>query len=70
NPHLVAEIGAQGYSRDPKDDPFIHAAIAAGVSRLVPGDDDLLCLHPLNLLHILSTRATLNELAQPTVDSP
>ena len=53
----------RGFSRDPKDDAFIHAAIAAGASRLVTGDDDLLCLHPLGDLHILSPRDALEELA-------
>ena len=55
-------IAAQTFSRDPKDDPFIHAAMAAVATRLISGDDDLLCLHPLGALHILSPRDALNEL--------
>ncbi len=55
-------ISSKRYSRDVTDDPFVHAAMAACVTRLVSGDDDLLCLHPLGTLHILSPRAALNEI--------
>lgn len=58
------DIGRQSFSRDAKDDAFVHTAMAAGVSRLVSGDDDLLCLHPLGVLHILSPRAALDEIRQ------
>lgn len=50
------------FSRDSKDDAFIHAAIAAEASRLITGDNDLLCLHPLGDLHILSPREAFEEL--------
>jgi len=59
---VAAEVSQRAYSRDPKDDAFIHAAIAAGASRLISGDDDLLCLHPLGDLHLLAPRAALDEL--------
>jgi uncharacterized protein len=55
-------IALRAYSRDPKDDAFVHAAIAAQVSRLITGDKDLLCLHPLDSLQILSPREGLDEL--------
>jgi putative PIN family toxin of toxin-antitoxin system len=59
---VPADISRQKFSRDPNDDAFVHAAIVAEASRLISGDDDLLCLHPLNHLHILSSRSALNEL--------
>ena len=55
-PMAIAQIG---YSRDPKDDAFVHAAIAAHVSRLISGDKDLLCLHPLGDLQIEKIRQQL-----------
>jgi len=61
---VPSAISEQFYSRDVKDDPFVHVAIAAGVTRLISGDDDLLCLHPLGTLHILSPRAALNEISK------
>lgn len=59
---VSAAISGQSFSRDVKDDAFIHAALAAGVTRLVSGDDDLLCLHPLGTLHIVTPRAALEEI--------
>ncbi len=59
---VTTAIAQRGYSRDPKDDAFVHAAIAAQVSRLISGDKDLLCLHPMGDLQILSPRAGLDEL--------
>ena len=61
---VPSTIFEQFYSRDAKDDAFVHVAIAAGVTRLISGDDDLLCLHPLGTLHILSPRAALNEISK------
>ena len=58
------ESATKTYCRDPDDDKFIHAALAAGSSHLVTGDGDLLCLHPLGDLHILSPRDALTELGQ------
>lgn len=60
--NVSAGISSLSYSRDAKDDAFIHAAMAAGASRLVTGDDDLLCPHPLGEIQILSPRRALNEL--------
>ena len=60
---IPPEIAAQTFSRDVTDDAFVHVAMAAGVTRLVSGDDDLLCLHPLGTLHILSPRAALDEIS-------
>jgi putative PIN family toxin of toxin-antitoxin system len=59
---VPVSISKQLFSRDLKDDPFIHAALAAGASRLISGDDDLLCLHPLGTLHIVTPRAALDEI--------
>ena len=59
---VPATISSRAYSRDPKDDAFIHAALVAGATRLVSGDDDLLCLHPLGDLYLLAPRAALDEL--------
>ena len=59
-------IAAQFFSRDAKDDPFVHVAMSAGVTRLVSGDNDLLCLHPLGALHIISPRTALDEISQHT----
>ena len=59
---VPSTIAERKFSRDVKDDAFIHAAMTAGASRLVTGDNDLLCLHPLGDLHILSPRDALEEL--------
>lgn len=56
-------IVAQTFCRDAHDDKFIHAAQVAHAALLVSGDDDLLSLHPLGDLHILSPRAALDGLA-------
>ena len=57
-------LAAQRFSRDASDDAFIHAALAAAAVRLVSGDNDLLCLHPLGRLQILTPRAALTEVEQ------
>lgn len=57
-------LASRRHSRDAKDDMFIHAALAASSARLVSGDEDLLCLHPLEGLHILSPRDALEELSR------
>ena len=59
---VPSTIAERKFSRDVKDDAFIHAAMTAGASRLVTGDNDLLCLHPLGDLHILSPRDAFEEL--------
>jgi len=53
---IPPELAAPTFSRDPHDDPFIHAALAVGASRLVSGDDDLLCLDPVEGVRILTPR--------------
>lgn len=39
---IAADMAAQTYSRDPDDDKFIHAALAAAAPWLITGDQDLL----------------------------
>lgn len=59
---IPAAIAAQKFSRDPADDAFVHTALAAQANRIVSGDDDLLCLHPLGEIQILTPRAALAEI--------
>jgi len=59
---VTAGTASRSYSRDSADDVFIHTAIEAKTTRLITGDNDLLCLHPLGDLQILSPRAALEEL--------
>ena len=61
---VPSSIAGQAFSRDATDDAFVHVAMAAKVNRLISGDDDLLCLHPLGDLHILTPRAALDEISQ------
>ncbi|OGT72556.1 MAG: putative toxin-antitoxin system toxin component, PIN family [Gammaproteobacteria bacterium RIFCSPLOWO2_02_FULL_57_10] len=60
---IPAGLGARTWSRDRTDDVFIQTALAANVRRLITGDQDLLILHPLGDLHLLSPRAALDEIA-------
>ncbi len=48
--------------RDPDDAKFITCAVAAGVRWLVSGDDDLLSLHHVESVDILSVTAFLQQL--------
>lgn len=48
--------------RDPDDAKFITCAVAAGVRWLVSGDDDLLNLHHVESVDILSVTAFLQQL--------
>ena len=50
------------FSCDGDDDAFIHVALTGNLTRLISGDSDLLCLHPLNELHILTPRQAWDEL--------
>ena len=61
---VSAQIASVRYSRDSTDDAFVHAAVAAGVLRLVTGDDDLLCLDPMAnvALRIVTPRQALDEI--------
>ena len=61
---VPASISNRLFSRDVKDDPFIHAALSADAKRLISGDDDLLCLHPLDNLHIVTPRTALDEIGK------
>ena len=58
-------IAAVAHSRDPDDDKFIHAAMAANVPWLVTGDQDLLSLKPLPNLRILTPADALNAFVGP-----
>lgn len=49
------------HSRDPDDDAFIHAAIAAGADWLVSGDDDLLVLSRVQGVEMLSPAQALGR---------
>jgi len=55
-------IAARRFSRDPSDDAFVRAALAAGSLRLVSGDDDLLCLDPIDDLRIVTPRQAIEEM--------
>lgn len=48
--------------RDPDDAKFITCAVAAGVRWLVSGDDDLLSLHHVESVDVLSVTAFLQQL--------
>ena len=61
---------ATTYCRDAADDMFIHAAQAAASPWLVTGDDDLLCLHPLGNLQILSPREAHDAWNMPAAHVP
>ena len=52
--------------RDPDDAKFITCAVTAGVRWLVSGDDDLLSLHRVKSVEILSVTAFLQHLKRKT----
>jgi uncharacterized protein len=54
------DVALQRYCRDPDDDAFIHAAIAADACAVVSGDADLLVLDPIGALRILTPRLALD----------
>jgi putative PIN family toxin of toxin-antitoxin system len=60
--NLSAPLATQTWCRDPEDDKFIAVALAVQATRLITGDDDLLCLDPLGELRILTPRKALDEL--------
>ena len=50
--------------RDPDDAKFISCAVTAGVHWLVSGDDDLLSLHRVKSIEIISVTAFLHHLTR------
>ena len=60
---------ATTYCRDAADDMFIHAALAAASPWLVTGDEDLLCLHPLGNVQILSPREAHDAWNMPSAQA-
>ena len=56
-------VAPEEWSRDRDDDMFIDLAQRAGATRLVTGDDDLLCLDPLGDLRIVTPRSALDEIS-------
>ena len=63
-------ISAAAFCRDAADDMFIHKAHAAQANWLVTGNNDLLCLHPLGSLQILSPCAALGMWNLPSAKAP
>ena len=63
SPHRSNKLAAQRYSRDPDDDAFIHAAIAADACAIVSGDLDLLVLDPIGTVRILTPRIALDAIS-------
>lgn len=59
---VSVELQQLHHSRDPDDDKLIYASLAASVTRLVSGDDDLLCLSPIGELHVVTPRAAWDEI--------
>jgi putative PIN family toxin of toxin-antitoxin system len=66
---IPTHLAAQRHSRDPNDDAFVHAALAAKAAWLVTGDQDLLTLPPLGGLAILTPAQAqaLNPASPPTL---
>jgi putative PIN family toxin of toxin-antitoxin system len=56
------EIAAQTFCRDDDDGKMIHTVLAAKATLLVTGEEDLLLLHPLDSLNILTPRAVLDAI--------
>ncbi|MCE7922369.1 MAG: putative toxin-antitoxin system toxin component, PIN family [Haliscomenobacteraceae bacterium CHB4] len=46
--------------RDPKDNKYLEAAVAAQADCIISGDPDLLALHPFRNIPVLSPRDFLN----------
>jgi uncharacterized protein len=57
-----ADLTAQRFCRDPDDDAFIHAAIAADACAIVSGDADLLVLDAIGAIRILTPRMALDAI--------
>jgi putative PIN family toxin of toxin-antitoxin system len=59
---ISSNLAEQTYSRDPDDDKLVQAAIAGAVTRLISGDDDLLCLGSIDAIQTISPRQALDEI--------
>lgn len=60
-------IAQQTFSRDPNDDPFVHAALASQAQCLVTGDDDLLVLASTLPFAMVKPAQALRQLWHPDV---
>ncbi|MEZ5585297.1 MAG: putative toxin-antitoxin system toxin component, PIN family [Candidatus Competibacteraceae bacterium] len=63
-------IAAKTYSRDPADDKFIHAALAAETAWLVTGDKDLLILSENMLPHGVRIISPADAMCLPEFSPP
>ena len=61
--HWCESAAIEGtWCRDVTDDKFVALAIAAGVTRIVTGDADLLVLDPLGTLRVVTPAAAMEEI--------
>lgn len=63
---VAPALSAQTWSRDPDDDHFVRAALAASAPWLISGDADLLGLAGIDGLRILTPALALQEWAART----
>ena len=59
----LGAISATRYSRGAEDDKFVHVALAGAADMIVSADQDLLSLHPVNGLPVLSPADALRAFA-------
>jgi len=59
---VSTDLAAQRYSREPDNDAFIHAALAADACVIVSGDADLLVLDSIGALRILTAHRALDAI--------
>lgn len=55
------DLAARRFSRDPSDDAFVHAALAADAGWLISDDQDLLCLNGTLPFAVLSPNQALAD---------
>jgi predicted nucleic acid-binding protein len=60
----VEPDNTQRFSRDPDDDKFVHAALAAQAEWLISGDRDLLDVHAVQGLTMRSPAVALRLLTE------
>ena len=60
---IVEVIERIAICRDPQDDRFLEVALAGGASHLVTGERDLLVLHPVRNIRVVTPAALLKEFA-------